>query len=431
MIPSGRHAPTTREARAHGAWSEAMGHYHRGCLVEAGAAFGRALTEHPGHVESRLGLARVFRDQGRLDQALSCCHNAMAAAPDRADVFTLTAEVLGAMGRGDQALACLTQALDLAPEAPDVLLAVGRALESQGDLSSAVDFYDRAVQAAGNNATHGSDRLRALNRLGAGLNRLGQPDKALTCFQQVLSEDPQNPSALHLLAALQGNTPDNIPSDYVKTLFNAFSSGFDRHMTDELGYRTPKQLLEFLAQQAPLGQKRFAAAIDLGCGTGLSGNAFRHRIDHLTGVDLSTLMLEKARTKGIYDRLAAGDIGQFLLNEPGRYDLFIAADVLVYMGDLVPIFAACRSRAMAGAHMVFSTENGKTKPYRLLPTGRFAHHSSYVHETARACRWQVTAFGQAPIRKESGAWIQGDLFMLTAPNEAVSAETPSEGQAAP
>ncbi|MBI9082837.1 MAG: tetratricopeptide repeat protein [Desulfobacterales bacterium] len=415
MIAPDRHAPTTKEASAHAAWAEAIGHYNRCCLAEAGAAFDRALAENPGHLESRLGLARVLRDQGRLDQALSCCHNAMAAAPDRAEVFTLTGEVLGAMGRGDQALACLTQALDLAPQAPGVLLAVGRALESQGDLASAVDFYDRAVKAAGNGENHVANRRRALNRLGAGLNRLGQRDKAMACFQQVLSEDPQNPSARHLLAALQGKTPDNIPSDYVKTLFDAFSSGFDRHMTDELAYRTPKQLFEFIEQHLPPGKKRFAAAIDLGCGTGLSGKAFRHRIDHLTGVDLAPLMIEKARAKGLYDRLAAGDIGQFLLDEPGCYDLFIAADVLVYIGNLVPIFAACHSRAMPGAHMVFSTESCENTPYRLMATGRFAHHSTYVRETASACQWQVTAFSRAHIRKEGGAWIQGDLFVLTAP----------------
>ena len=395
------------------------------------AAHGRIVQGNPGHVESLLAMARALRDQGRLDQALSCCHNALATAPDRADVFTLTGEILSAMGRGEQALGCLTQALDLAPQAPDVLLAVGRALETQGDLPSAVDFYGRAVKAAENDENQAKNRLRALNRLGAGLDRSGQRQKALACFSQVLAEDPQNPSARHLWAALQGETPDSAPPDYVKTLFDTFSSGFDRHMTDELAYRTPRRLCHLWEQHALSQSQRVAAAIDLGCGTGLSGNAFRHRVDHFTGVDLSPLMIEKARAKGIYDRLATGDIGRFLMAEPTRYDLFIAADVLVYTGDLAPLLTACRSRARPGAQMVFSTERSEDAPYRLRATGRFAHHNGYVHETAQACRWQITAFQRAQIRKEGGAWIHGDLFLLQTTGETVAVDPPPKGMTGP
>ena len=49
--------------------------------------------------------------------------------------------------------------------------------------------------------------------------------------------------------------------------------------------------------------------LDLGCGTGLAGAAFRPHVDWLAGVDLSPKMIEVARAKGLYDRLAVADIG--------------------------------------------------------------------------------------------------------------------------
>ena len=39
---------------------------------------------------------------------------------------------------------------------------------------------------------------------------------------------------------------------------------------------------------------RFAAMLDLGCGTGLAGAAFRAEVGHLTGIDLSAAMIAQA-----------------------------------------------------------------------------------------------------------------------------------------
>ena len=47
----------------------------------------------------------------------------------------------------------------------------------------------------------------------------------------------------------------------------------------------------------------FGAMLDLGCGTGLGGAAFRPFVDRLVGVDLSPAMIAQAAAKGLYDRL--------------------------------------------------------------------------------------------------------------------------------
>ena len=65
-------------------------------------------------------------------------------------------------------------------------------------------------------------------------------------------------------------------------------------------------------------------------------------VDALDGVDLSPPMIAHARRKGCYDRLEDGDIARFSRRRAGA-DLLIAADVLVYLGDLAPVCAASRA----------------------------------------------------------------------------------------
>ena len=104
--------------------------------------------------------------------------------------------------------------------------------------------------------------------------------------------------------------------------------------------------------------------LDLGCGTGLSGEAFRPLVDWMEGVDLSPGMIEQARRKNLYDRLDAGDLTESLdahLRADARFNLIVAADVFVYCADLTLIAAlvadvlapkACspsRSRPMTAA----------------------------------------------------------------------------------
>ena len=59
--------------------------------------------------------------------------------------------------------------------------------------------------------------------------------------------------------------------------------------------------------------------LDLGCGTGLAGEAFLDLAHRLDGVDLSPLMIARARKHcGIYDDLVIGGSGEASLNTSDR-----------------------------------------------------------------------------------------------------------------
>src|SRR5438477_7207125 len=91
--------------------------------------------------------------------------------------------------------------------------------------------------------------------------------------------------------------------------------------------------------------KSLGTMLDLGCGTGLAGAAFRPHVDWLLGVDLSPKMIEVARAKGLYDRLVIGDIAQHLAEQHtdnATFHLVIAADVFAYVADFAE---TCRTAA--------------------------------------------------------------------------------------
>ena len=71
------------------------------------------------------------------------------------------------------------------------------------------------------------------------------------------------------------------------------------------------------------------------------------------GVDLSSDMLLRARTLGLYDSLEKADLVQYLEDNSESYDLIVAAAVLIHFLYLDQIFALVKKRMKSGA-FVFS-----------------------------------------------------------------------------
>jgi predicted TPR repeat methyltransferase len=138
------------------------------------------------------------------------------------------------------------------------------------------------------------------------------------------------------------------------------------------------------------------------------GEMLRGRIDHLTGVDLSGAMIAKALERGVYERLVVGDAAALLTCEPrGAFDLIVAADPLVYVGGLAPLFAAVASALAANSLFAFSVETREGDGFKLEPTMRFAHGRGYVEATASAASLRPLLIRSASTRREAGADVPG------------------------
>jgi predicted TPR repeat methyltransferase len=146
-------------------------------------------------------------------------------------------------------------------------------------------------------------------------------------------------------------------------------------------------------------------ALDLGCGTGLGGAAFRPFVDWLGGVDLSPAMVAQATAKGLYDCLVAADIAACLVDEAAdkaKYHLVVAADVFVYLNDLAPIIAAVAQVLTPGGIFAFTVETHVGGGVKLLPTLRYAHGEAYVRAALADAGLAVEHLAAASVRSEKG-----------------------------
>jgi predicted TPR repeat methyltransferase len=288
---------------------------------------------------------------------------------------------------------------------PEASFNLGNVMIALGRDADGIAAYREAVAARPGYA-------RALSNLGGALQRLGELDAAAQTYRELLAVEPDDVEALHMVAALTGERRERADAAYVAKFFDEYAEEFEHTLVDGLGYKTPAEVATLVARHRP-PRGSFVRALDLGCGTGLAGRAVRRECEVLIGVDISPNMLAKAREAGGYDELVVSDIGQFLERRGERFDLFIASDVLNYLGDLREPFRLVAARALPGALFVFSTEAG-AEAVMLERTGRFSHGRSYVETMARETGFEVLGCQDEVLRKERGAAVRGHLFALRA-----------------
>lgn len=109
-----------------------------------------------------------------------------------------------------------------------------------------------------------------------------------------------------------------------RAFYADWAARYDAELT-EAGYASPRRCAQALAALAP---DRAAPVLDIGCGTGLSGQALAAEgFGAVDGVDFSPEMLAVARDKGIYRALFEGDAAAPLPGEPGDYAHAVAVGV--------------------------------------------------------------------------------------------------------
>lgn len=209
-----------------------------------------------------------------------------------------------------------------------------------------------------------------------------------------------------ILEALErGQAPERMPDAEVKASFDAYAPDFDKHIRS-LEYRAPELVAEALARRLPVADGRLDV-LDGGCGTGLSAALLRPYARHLTGVDLSPAMLDRARKTGRYDTLVEGELTGFLAAHPGSFDICVFVDVLIYFGDLRAILADAARSLRADGLLAFSVEKSDRPGSHLHPTGRYSQHAEHVQAALAAAGFVAIEQTEANIRTEGNAPVVG------------------------
>ena len=371
---------------------------------EALTAFRRAVEMEPGDPVYAFNLGTCLMDLKNWTAAGDAFERVVAAAPENFQAWNNLGIVLKEVGETGGSQEAYRRALAIEPRFADAHFNLGNLYEQEGELQSALGSYKQAIDLAPGFA-------KALNNRGNVHYLLKQYDEARQDYEQTLQLDPANESARHMLDALNGVTTATAPPDYVRRLFDKAAPEFESRLVDALGYRSPQELRALFDPLTP-ADLRLEKAVDLGCGTGLSGEVFRDRVRHLSGVDLSANMVALARQKHVYDALETGDLLGFLEQSAEHFDLFLATDVLVYLGDLRPLFDAVNRQAASAAWFLFSVERSGEADFCLRPTGRYGHSRDYLLALADEFGWEVAALEDTVIRTENDVPIPGYNVVL-------------------
>ena len=236
-------------------------------------------------------------------------------------------------------------------------------------------------------------------------------DDAATYFKKTIEIDPNHHNATYLLAAVTGDdTPEHSPESFVRGLFDHYAETFDDHLVKSLSYNTPNNMFEIYNEHVKAEQT--GNLLDLGCGTGLSSEKSHSIYDHLVGIDLSENMLSKAKEKNIYNELHSVDISAYLNDTTLMFDLVVASDVFVYIGNIENIFKQLHNRQNAQGYFVFSVEKSfNHDSFHLRSTGRYSHNQDYINSILDNAGYNMIQATPKVIRNEKGSNIEGIIYL--------------------
>jgi len=423
----------------------------RGAAQEAEVSFRAAVQLRPEAVEAQRGLGNALIAQKRFEEAEPVWQRAVDLDPNQADNHQMLGLVYLRRRKIADAEASLTAALALNARLGEAAFNMGRIAHVSGDTARAVAYF---AQAANVKPAHimahaalvqtltelsrideavaaGSAALAVLearsdikpeaynvvrHHLALAYRRLNDMPKMAACYRAIVAADPNDAAARHLLAAAEGVTTQEHATGFAKTFFDNIASDFDKHLTERLHYRAPELITQTLRALRP-NPNSFASVLDVGCGTGLMGAALKtdFAVERLVGIDLSEKMLLETQKRGIYHELVAGDAVAVMRARGDNFDLVVAADVLIYVGDLAPVFAEAARLLKSGGLFAFTTEISSDAEVELSANGHYHHHPKAVDRMSEAAGFALLQGAEMPLRKEANVDVMGRYVYLVKP----------------
>jgi predicted TPR repeat methyltransferase len=423
----------------------------KGAAQEAEACFRAAAQVRPDAIEAMRGLGNALVTQKRFEEAEAVWRRAVELDEQHADNHQMLGLVCLRRRKIADAKNSLMRALSLNPRLGEAAFNLGRIAHVSGNSARAADYFAQAVDVKPSHimahaalvqtltelsrideaVAAGTTALRILearsdiqpaaynvvrHHLALAYRRRSDMSAMAVCYRAIVAADPTDAAAQHLLAAAEGVTTQEHATGFAKTFFDNLAADFDTHLTERLQYRAPALIAEGLRGLRP-NVSGFDAVLDVGCGTGLMGVALRAEfaLQRLVGIDLSEKMLLEAQKRGLYHELVAGDAVTVMGVRSDMFDLIVAADVMIYVGDLMPVFTEVARLLKPGGMFAFTTEISAEAEVELSANGHYHHHPRAVDSMMAAAGFTLLQATEAPLRKEANVDVMGRYVYVTKP----------------
>lgn len=374
---------------------------------EAIDAFRIVIQQAPEHAAARFQLGCLLMQQQKIDEAIQCFQTIEEHHPFHLETQSNLATCYLKKGAFEEAKKSYLQALALAPNDTQILFNLGVICQQQGLIDQAIQYYQRTLQT---DAT----LFDAHNNIGVAFLAKQHVGFALHHFKQALRLQPNNIAIQYTVKMLEQDERLLFsPPDYITNLFDAYADHYEIHLQQALDYQVPELLLQAMYQCIKPALNTLDI-LDLGCGTGLCGILFKPLSHQLIGVDLSKKMLAIAQQKNIYDQLIVNNIETFLTENTQKFDLILAGDVLVYIGDLENLYTQIHRTLKPNGLFIFNTEISAKEDFTLNQSGRFAHQRSYLENLAKKHGFEIIYCKEAMTRKQNDAPVMGHINIIRA-----------------
>jgi len=359
----------------------------------------------PSRADWQYGLAGAFARIGDSEAALDVWHRLLERRPDDAMVHRALARIHAGADQYAQAIEHFREALFLDSGDADITVELADALIASGDPLAAAEALQPLLRRV-------PDLASGQLALGRAWLELGERQKAISALHRCLDADPADPSAVQaLIDRIEGDPTETMSQAYVRALFDRYAERFDEDLTIRLKYQAP-QVLRAMVDQLSEILPGSLDVLDVGCGTGLAGVAFRSLASRLHGSDLAPRMVEKARRRGVYDHLEVAELIEGIARTSAAWDLVVAADVLVYAGDLVPAMRAATVGLRDGGLFCATVEQCDGDGFVLGPSRRYAHSAAYIRRVATEAGLDLIVLEEVVPRWEKGQPVPGFAFAV-------------------
>ena len=416
-------------------FKKASSAHRQGRFAQAEKGYRKVLKKRPDWGRALNALGTLFLDRNQADRAekifkqavrltpphLSACYNLgrmkqiandhraavpiykimLNEQPDIGEAWNNLGVAYRETGQPDGAISCFRKAVIFAPEMAEAWNNLGVAQDESKLIGDALNSYKKAIEIQPHYTS-------AHLNLGISLQKQERFREAEKHYNKVLEIQPDNKAAIFMRQSMGlSKAPDAAPVEHVRSIFDRCAENFEKILVKDLEYKTPERLFELV--QPHLTEKM--NILDLGCGTGLGARLYKPFAKTITGVDVSSKMLEKAAEKEVYSRLEIFDILQEW-NFSRKFDLIYSSDVFVYFGTLDAIINSASLCLVDDGILAFSVEllEDNSLEYQLFPSGRYAHSQAYIKKCLNRHGFQLIENTEADIRKQSGKHVKGLLI---------------------